>query len=136
MKHVVVGIISRKNANSRNEFLLVSSKRNFGKYTGFYYPPGGHLEEGEDEETALKREILEELGIDVVPTEKIAETSGDVKNQVTHWWRCDQIFGSISFDKKELSDAGYFTREKMKSLDVWPATRRFFQKFIFTNKQE
>ena len=43
--------ISRKNNNGQDEYLLMKSKRNFGKYTGYYYPPGGHLENDEDERT-------------------------------------------------------------------------------------
>jgi len=55
MKQVVVGIISRIRAGGAEEFLLVNSKKDFGKYTGFYYPPGGHVEDGENIEQALIR---------------------------------------------------------------------------------
>lgn len=49
MKEVVVGIIPRDIPSENNEYLLMSSKRDFGEYTGLYYPPGGHLEMSEDE---------------------------------------------------------------------------------------
>ena len=64
MKRVVVGIISRKNTEGVEQYLLVSSKKYFGIFTGYYYPPGGHLEEGEEEVACLKRELKEELGIE------------------------------------------------------------------------
>ncbi len=130
MKNVVVGIISRKRKDT-NEFLLISSKRDFGKHTGFYYPPGGHLEKGENEKTSLIREVQEELGIKITPIEKIAETPGDVKDQATHWWKCINGNNPITIDEKEISEIGWFTRnEILKHQKVWPATKKFFEQYI------
>ena len=44
--------------NSEGKALLV-------KYTGLYMFPGGSIDEGESEKQALKREILEESGIEI-----------------------------------------------------------------------
>lgn len=132
MKRVVVGIISRLNKNGDAEYLLVSSRRPmFGKYSGAYYPPGGHIEVDETEEQALVRELKEELKLDVRPVARLAESPGDVKDQITYWWRCDVTSGELQRDKSELADAGYFTRKKMANLRLWPATKRFFDRFIF-----
>src|SRR5258706_15931809 len=50
--------------NERGEFLL--AQRPPGKvYAGYWEFPGGKVEPGEDAITALKRELHEELGIDV-----------------------------------------------------------------------
>src|SRR4051812_16808076 len=50
--------------NERGEFLL--AQRPAGKvYAGYWEFPGGKVERGEDAATALKRELHEELGIDV-----------------------------------------------------------------------
>jgi 8-oxo-dGTP diphosphatase len=50
--------------NERGEFLL--AQRPPGKpYAGYWEFPGGKVERGEDAATALKRELHEELGIDV-----------------------------------------------------------------------
>ena len=68
MKKVVVGIISSK--TNPKKYLLASSKKDFGKYTGYYYPIGGHVDNGEDELTALKREIKEELSVNVTTAKK------------------------------------------------------------------
>lgn len=130
MKNVVVGIITR-NSKNKTEYLLISSKRDFGKYTGFYYPPGGHLEEGEDERRALVREIREELRVSVEPKKKIAVTPGDVKNQITHWWKCDIENYDFIIDKSELSDVGWFSRDEiLNNQNVWPATKNFFKEYI------
>ena len=130
MNHVVVGIISRVR-NNKKEYLLISSKNDFGKYTGFYYPPGGHLEPNENENDALIREINEELDILVNPINKIAETPGDVKNQLTHWWFCEANTSKLNPDNEELDDVDWFTRaEILENQKVWPATKAFFKKYL------
>lgn len=56
---VVVGIIRRGD-------LFLVAERPVGKpYSGYWEFPGGKVEPGEDALTALKRELHEELGIDV-----------------------------------------------------------------------
>ena len=131
MKWVCVAIISRQNDAGETAYLLVSSKRNFGKFTNYYYPPGGHVEDGEDEITALKREIKEELGLDINLTRKVAETPGDVANQVTSWWLSDVAGGELKIDREEISEAGYFTEKQMQQMKLWPATKDFFETYIF-----
>ena len=82
MSKVVVGIIVKE--DQEKSYLLVSSKTDFGEYTGLYYPPGGHVEVGESEEEALKREIKEELGLEIIKSKKVTdEIESDIKDQET-----------------------------------------------------
>lgn len=129
MTHVVAGIISRKRANGESEYLLVSSKKDFGEFTGCFYPPARHLEVGEDEKTALVREIKEELSLEVLPLRKLAETDGDVKDQLTSWWSCEIVGGKFKVNEKEITKAGFFTRAEMEKLPLWPATKKFFEDY-------
>lgn len=130
MKKVVVGLISRIN-NKKSEYLLISTKENFGKYTGLYYPPGGHINNNEDEQTALIREIKEELGVIVRPIKRIATTPGDVKDQVTFWWQCDCPDTNFSINNdvdKDTVDVRWFTEDELKDgTKLWPATKKLFQ---------
>lgn len=124
---VAVGIIK----NNDGKYLLVSTEnKRFGEFSGAFYPPGGHIDKGENQEKALAREIFEELGIKIKPIRCIATTPGDIESQITHWWECEIIEGSPSIcDKKEISDFGYFSFDEMKKIKIWPATLKFFEKY-------
>ena len=131
MKKVVVGIISRQSRSGEPEYLLVSSAKDFGEYTGYYYPPGGHVEEGEAIEAALLREIEEELNLKAHITRQIAVTPGDVPDQETHWYECS-VEGEVQMDS-ELADARYFTCDEIENGKIWPATRKVFEEHVFSS---
>ena len=58
--HAAVGVIQR------NDGLVLLAERPVGKpWAGYWEFPGGKIEEGETPEYALKRELQEELGIEV-----------------------------------------------------------------------
>ncbi|MFO0703972.1 MAG: NUDIX domain-containing protein [Patescibacteria group bacterium] len=60
MGQVVCAVI-KQNIAGKEKYLLVKVKKDFGKYTGFLQPVGGHVESGENEKDALRREIHVEL---------------------------------------------------------------------------
>lgn len=131
MKEIVVGLISRKDFGGTDEYLLVKSTKDYGQYTGHWYPPGGHLEDGESDKDALIREIREELGLHAIPLRKIAETSGDETDRIVHWWACELEQGEMKIDDKEIAGIGWFKKDEIHAMQLWPATRNFFEKFIF-----
>lgn len=138
-RHAVVGLIS-KTEDGIKKFLLVRSDF-YEDFKDCYYPPGGHLEEGEDEATALKREVKEELGIDVLPLKEIASDFGDVKDRFIHYWTCDYDDQPFIIQESEIADARFFSREEMSRIKLWPATKKFFDKYVFngplhTNQKE
>ena len=134
MIHTIVGIISRLNNENKKEYLLVKSLKDFGEYTGFYYPPGGHVEEGEELSEALIRELREELFVDVLPLKEITALSADVKDELTHYWDCDTSPIDIeNYNRSELANVGWFTRDEMEGMDVWPAAKKVFEMHIFTD---
>jgi len=130
MKHVVVGIII-KSYKSSKKYLLISSKKNFGSFTGYYYPPGGHIKKNEDEITALKRELREELELRVTRFKKVHSTKGDVPNQMTHWFFCEVESYRIEKNNDEINDANYFTKEEIMRMKIWPSTLDFLEKYVF-----
>ena len=131
MKYVVVGICSRQKSNGEEEYLLVRTSADYGRCQGFFQPVGGRMEEGEMEEEALKREIKEELGVDVTSCIKIVETEADVEGYRVGWWKCDLSSDRFVLQKDEIIEASFLTEEEFDRADVWPATRRFFNEFIW-----
>ena len=94
----VVAAIIKKN----NLYLIVQRNRN--KHLGLKYEfPGGKVDENESFERALKREIQEELNIEVNIHKKIAEESyKDEKiNIILHYYLCSQKNGTITLTEHE-----------------------------------
>jgi hypothetical protein len=71
------------------------------------------------------------LELVVEPTERFAETDGDVPNYKVYWWRCKITGGELKINETELANPDYFTKEQIETMNVWPATKRFFETHVF-----
>lgn len=67
-------LIFKKNGR----FLLIKRSKNDYHSPGLWEFPGGKLDEGQDLTNALEREVLEETGLLVIPTERIVYTESQV----------------------------------------------------------
>jgi 8-oxo-dGTP diphosphatase len=88
--------------NNAGAFLI--AERAHGKLAGKWEFPGGKIEEGETEQDAVKREIREELGVDVIP-EKIVgifkRTEPDKEIELI------LVECTLSSDQKIISDGSH-----------------------------
>jgi A/G-specific adenine glycosylase len=77
---VVAGIIWRSEVSRTGKFLIARRPLN-GMLGGLWEFPGGKVEVSENNETALQREVMEELGIDIQVDRHLC----DVKHGYTHF---------------------------------------------------
>ena len=109
-KFDVVAAIIIKN----NKFFI--AKRNRNKHMGLSWEfPGGKVEKGETFEVALKREIKEELNIDIDIKNKLGEENyQDEKINVRlHYFICSHINGVINLSEHE--DSAWVTKNEFKN---------------------
>ena len=109
-KFDVVAAIIIKN----NKFFI--AQRNRHKHMGLSWEfPGGKVEKGETFEVALKREIKEELNIDIDIKNKLGEENyqDDKINVKLHYYICSHISGDIYLNEHE--DSVWVSKNEFKN---------------------
>lgn len=89
---VAVGILL-----SADGALLLSTRPPGKAYAGYWEFPGGKIEAGESVEQALRRELIEELGITIGPAQAWKVTEHDYPHALVrlHWCKVDQWTGEF-----------------------------------------
>ena len=64
--------------NKAGKFLLIKRSQDNYYASGMWEFPGGKLDEGQDLSQALEREVLEETGLFILPTTRIAFTESSI----------------------------------------------------------
>lgn len=90
--------------------------------------PGGGIELGETQEEALKREVMEEVGIEVEPVELLSVYDNIIPADKQHWiaptYLCKILKGDPQIMEPEKSDdLKWFSLEEAKKLDLAAITR-------------
>ena len=108
---VVVGIIWKNNK------LLITKRKTQQLLGGLWEFPGGKVNPNESLDAAVKREILEEVGLSI----KVNEQLGTIKHAYSHFkikltaFSCEWLSGDVLC--KEVAD---FSWIKTKDLDTYP----------------
>ncbi len=92
------------------------AQRNRNKHMGLSWEfPGGKVEEGESFEIALKREIKEELNIEINIKNKLGEENykDDKINVKLHYFICAHISGEVYLTEHE--DSAWVTKNEFKN---------------------
>ena len=101
-----------------------ATQRGYGEFEGMWEFPGGKIEPGESQETALKREIQEELGVDVTIGELLCTTEYDYPtfHLTMHCYLCSVASGEIEL--REHKSAQWLTAETLDSVEWLPADEK------------
>lgn len=85
---------------------------------GMYSTLAGFLEAGESAEHAIRREIREEVGIEVKNPQYFATQSWPFKHSLMMGYFAEWAGGDIQVDGVEIVDAQWFTRENLPELPL------------------
>ena len=111
LTHVVAAIII-------NDDKFFIAKRAKGKHLeGMYEFPGGKLLKNETHEDGLKREIKEELNIEIEINDKVGEENfkDDIINVKIHYYMCTHKSGKLILN--EHQDSAWVTKEEFKNYE-------------------
>lgn len=116
----------------RQQRLLVIRRSQLVRAPGMFCFPGGGIEEGESETTALERELLEELAVTAQPIRRLWQSTTRWGVQLA-WWLTDlPAAAELKPHPAEVESAHWLTPEELRShpqvlpsnlefLDAWQA---------------
>ena len=105
----------------RKENTIFATEKGYGEFKGYWEFPGGKVEPGESLEKALRREIREELQVEIHIEEKFTELDYDYpKFHLTmHCYFCSVLSGEIEL--VEATDGRWLTKEELNTVHWLPA---------------
>ena len=118
---VVAAILHRNGA-------YFATQRGYGEFEGMWEFPGGKIEPGESREVALKREIQEELGVNIAIENLLCTTEYDYPSfhLMMHCYLCSIASGEIEL--REHKSARWLRPEELGSVEWLPADKELLEK--------
>ena len=118
---VVAAILHRDGA-------YFATQRGYGEFEGMWEFPGGKIEPGESREVALKREIQEELGVDIAIEDLLCTTEYDYPSfyLTIHCYLCSIASGEIEL--REHKSALWLTANRLDDVAWLPADKEVIDK--------
>ena len=105
----------------RKENTIFATEKGYGEFKGYWEFPGGKVEPGESLEEALRREIREELQVEIHIEEKFTELDYDYPHfhLTMHCYFCSVLSGEITL--VEAPDARWLKKEELNTVNWLPA---------------
>ena len=109
-----------------------TTQRGYGEFEGMWEFPGGKIEPGESCEIALKREIQEELGVDIIIENLLCTTEYDYPSfhLTMHCYLCNVASGEIEL--REHKSSRWLTADRLDDVSWLPADKEVIEKLITT----
>ena len=100
-----------------------ATQRGYGEFESMQEFPGGKIEPGESRDVALKREIQEELGVDIAIENLLCTTEYDYPSfhLTMHCYLCSIASGEIEL--REHKSARWLRPEELGSVEWLPADK-------------
>ncbi len=111
-RQAVVAIIRKS-----NRFLFVKRSDYTESAKGYWCPVSGGIEKNETQEEALKREVKEEVDLDVIAVRKICEIPSHDNQSFLHYWTAEIVSGEAKVASHEATETKWVTLEEMKQLN-------------------
>lgn len=114
----------------RRDGTYFATQRGYGEFEGMWEFPGGKIEPCESPEVALKREIQEELGIDITIVNFLCTTEYDYPSfhLTMHCYLCEIKSGEIEL--REHKSAQWLTAETLDSVVWLPADKEVIENLL------
>jgi len=100
-----------------NKFLFVKRSDYKQSAKGYWCPVTGRIEVNETQEEALQREVMEEVGLEVVADKKICQIPTHDDQYTLHFWTTKIISGEARITSDEATELKWVTLEEMKKLE-------------------
>lgn len=121
MEHDKMKVIEVVAAIIKKDNEIFATQRGYGDFKGGWEFPGGKIEAGENPEQALRREIKEELAVEIEVGELLHTVEFDYPtfHLTMHCFVCALVSGELEL--KEHQAAKWLTKETLDSVEWLPA---------------
>ena len=116
-----------------DEGAILLTKRAIPPYLGKWVMPGGKIDLGEPITAALKREVMEEVGLDVhveglIDIYEIVPSDEHMEHYVILYYLASPKNDGLVPNEREISEVAWADQEALKTMDISNGTKHVLAK--------